>query len=773
MNYKFIKSILIGTALSCLLVSSAGARELDSKIISEIKVTGNRTVAGSDILSWLKIKTGDRLQDVRMVLNRDFHELWKTGKFEDIKFSLAPVSDGSLRLVIQVEEKPLLSKIGFEGNRALKEKELLEKSGLKAGVAYDEFETDTAARKIVDFYREKEYYQAEATPVTERQGRQVNLIFKIQEGMKVKVVNIKISGNQAFSEGKVKGFMETKTAGWFIGGTYKEETFINDLKKILLGYAREGYLKAAIFGYGLQDMDLHRQPITEQALSVNRETKEMTIHLRVEEGAQYCLGKLTYKGNIIFSEEELLSRLNLKPGAIMDRLAFEKDMHTIRMAYSEKGYIFSDISPEMEYRDDAGIVDITVRIRESTIARVEKINIRGNTTTKDKVIRRELNIQPGEAFDSRKIQRSREKMMNLGFFQDVKVTTEPGSTPAEQVLVFEVEERHTGTISLGAGYSSVDNLMGYLQLTEANLFGNGQSVSLQWELGGMRQSWQMSFTEPWLFDSPVSFGVDVWNSNKKKGYGGQDYNLLSQGGDIRLGRRFNERWKGYLTYKLESDEYTDVGTTGIPIGRKDTSSITPTLSYDTRDNIFNATRGTYQRLSVEFAGAFLGGDYNYMKYMLDSSYFMPLIWNFVLAFHGELGYANPFRFGVTGLTDVSPDERFLVGGTDTVRGYKEGAFGQQYTGGGGLAELVANIELHYPIIGPLKGVAFFDAGNTWENVAEFFDYPSLYKGVGVGIRLTIPGTVMLIRFDFGYPLDPGPPDREEKLWFHFNIGNIF
>ncbi len=267
--------------------------------------------------------------------------------------------------------------------------------------------------------------------------------------------------------------------------------------------------------------------------------------------------------------------------------------------------------------------------------------------------------------------------------------------------------------------------------------------------------------------------MDVWNSNKRKGYGGQDYNLLSQGGDIRLGRRFNERWKGYLTYKLESDEYTDVGTADIPTGRKDTSSLTPTLSYDTRDNIFNATRGTYQRLSIEFAGAFLGGDYNYIKYMLDSSYFLPLIWNFVLAFHGELGYANPFRFGVTGLTDVPPDERFLVGGTDTVRGYDEGVFGRKYTGGGGLAELVTNIELHYPIIGPLKGVAFFDAGNTWEDVSEFLSYPSLYKGVGVGIRLTIPGTVMLIRFDFGYPLDPDPPAREEKLVFHFNIGNIF
>ncbi|MCK5219638.1 outer membrane protein assembly factor BamA, partial [bacterium] len=623
------------------------------------------------------------------------------------------------------------------------------------------------------YYREKEYYQAEVAPVPERQGRQVSLVFEIQEGMKVKVANIKVSGNQAFSEGKVKGFMETKTAGWFIGGTYKEETFLNDLKKILLGYAKEGYLKAVIFGYGLQDIDLHRQQITEQALTVNRETKEMTIHLRLEEGAQYCLGKLTYKGNIIFSEEELLSRMRVKSGAIMDRLAFEKDMHMIRMTYSEKGYIFSDISPEMEYQDDAGIVDITVRIRESTIARVEKISIRGNTTTKDKVIRRELNIQPGEAFDSRKIQRSREKMMNLGFFQDVKVTTEPGSTPAEQILIFEVEERHTGTISLGAGYSSVDNLMGYLQLTEANLFGNGQSVSLQWELGSKRQSWQMSFTEPWLFDSPVSFGVDVWNSNKKKGYGGQDYNLLSQGGDIRLGRRFNEWWSGYLKYKLESNEYTDVSTTDIPIGRMDTSSITPTLSYDTRDNIFNATRGTYQRLSVEFAGAFLGGDYNYMKYMLDSSYFLPLIWNFVLAFHGELGYANAFRFGVTGLTDVPPDERFRVGGTDTVRGYDEGVFGRKYTGGGGLVELVTNIELHYPIIGPLKGVAFFDAGNTWEDVAEFANHPSLYKGVGMGIRLTIPGTVMLIRFDFGYPLDPDPPLRDEKLVFHFNIGNIF
>jgi len=373
--------------------------------------------------------------------------------------------------------------------------------------------------------------------------------------------------------------------------------------------------------------------------------------------------------------------------------------------------------------------------------------------------------------------------MNLGFFQDVKINTEPGSTPAEQVLVFEVEERQTGTISLGAGYSSVDYLMGYLQLTQANMFGNGQSVSLQWELGSLRQSWQMSFTEPWLFDSPVSFGVDVWNINKRKGYNGQSYDLLSQGGDIRLGRRFDAAWTGYLTYKLESEEYSNLDSSlsgsAYEEGRSDTSSITPTLIYDTRDNIFDATTGLYQRLAIEIAGGPLGGDNNYLRYNLDSSFYLPLIWKLVLALHGEAGYAYGYGYGVTGLTDVPPAKRYLAGGTDTVRGYGEGNLHPIRENDsddallGGRMRLIGNVELHFPIVGPLKGVTFFDAGNVWRDAGEFLERPLMYKGVGAGVRLTVPGTVILIRFDVGYPLNVDPEGNNPALQYHFNIGNIF
>ncbi|MCD4812522.1 outer membrane protein assembly factor BamA [bacterium] len=767
---------------------------MKNKVISDVQVTGSTTIAGDEIVSWLAVKPGEEFQDVRLVLDRDLKNIWKTGKFEDVSFAVVPLSDGTVRLLISVEEKPVVKEILFTGNKAFDKKKLLEKMELKIGARYDAFTAEAASEKIADFYKEKEYYKVSVIPSAEVKTGDAEITFAIVEGMKVKITEIVVTGNKAFAEGKIKGFMETKEAGWFVGGIYKEETFIEDMKKVLLHYAKEGYLKARVFGFGLNDIELNRKTIVNKALFVNETEKEMTITLEVEEGLQYQVKNITVKGNIIYSSEDLFERMALKPDAILDLITFEQDMHMIRMAYSEKGYIFADISPEMEYNDDAGTVEIEIIIREGTIARVERVDIRGNTMTKDKVIRRELTVKPGEPFDSRKIQRSREKISNLGFFQDVKVTTEPGSTPAEQVLVFDVAERHTGTISLGAGYSSVDYLMGYLQLTQANLFGNGQSVSLQWELGSLRQSWQMSFTEPWLFDSPVSFGVDVWNINKQRGYSGQDYNLLSQGGDIRLGRRFTEHWKGYLTYKLESNEYTDLDSSLDGIyeeGRSDTSSVTPTLVYDTRDNIFDPTRGTYQKFSIECAGGFLGGDNNYFKYNLDSTLYIPLIWRLVLALHGEAGYARAFDYGISAVSNVPPAERYRVGGTDSVRGYGEGVFGSNLEGNGGRFKLNTNIELHYPIIGPLKGVAFFDAGNTWSGISEAFDEeifpdretigavtyfsknPSLYKGVGVGFRLTVPGTVILIRFDFGYPLDNNPNGGPPSLQYHFNIGNIF
>ncbi len=758
---------------SLLLATPGLAASLEEAVVSDIRVQGNTSIAGDDIVSWLKVQKNDRVADVRLLLDRDFKEIWHTEKFKDIHFAFQPLNDGTVALVITVVEKPLINSISVKNNSEFNEKELLEKSELKTGTPYDEFVVNKAAAKIIAYYKEKEFYQADVEVQAVPQGKGVTVEFKIKEGMKIKVTKIAFEGLQAFTDSKVKGFMETKEAGWFIGGTYKEETFKDDLKKILLGYSKEGYLKASLNGFSLQDLDLHFNEIKAKALSVDSDKKEMSIQLTIFEGVQYKLGELTVKGNIIYSEEELIRRTDLKPDDLFNRMTFELDMQQIRMAYSEKGYIYADISPEMEYHEDTGKVDVKIWVKENTIARIEKIEIRGNTTTKDKVIRREFTVNPGEPFDTRQIQRSREKVMNLGFFQDVKINTEPGSTPGEQVLVFEVEERHTGTISLGAGYSSVDYLMGYLQLTQANLFGNGQSVSLQWEMGSLRQSWQMSFTEPWLFDAPVSFGVDVWNVTKHKGYNGQQYNLLSQGGDIRLGKRFDEAWKGYLTYKLESDEYTDLDSSVADTyteGRSDTSSITPSLIYDTRDNIFDATTGMNHRLSVEIAGGPLGGDNNYMKYIAETSYYLPLVWKLVLALHGEVGYAYGYDYGVTGLTDVPPAKRFRAGGTDTVRGYGEGSFGPPL---GGKTRMVTNVELHYPIIGPLKGVAFFDAGNAWDRINDFQDYPSLNKGVGLGVRLTIPGTVILIRFDFGYPLDPDPYGHPQTMNYHFNIGNIF
>ncbi len=772
--------------LACLIVSLFSlsallpARTLKDKVISEITVEGNVLTSGDEILSWLEVKPGDIYTDVNMVVDKDLKALWNTGKFEDVRASLVPLSNGKVRLVFTVKEKPIISSVQFTGNKSINSKELEKKLDIKPGLPYDKFQAEQLAEKCADYYREKEFYQVVVTPVVQTLANdKVNLTFNIEEGMKVKVTKITVSGNKAFSEGKIKGFMETKEAGWFVGGTFKEETFITDLKKVLYGYGREGYLKAKIFGVGLMDIDSHKEELVKKAVQVDPGKKEMTIHLDMEEGIQYKIAAINIKGNIIFSEEELLGRMDLKKGDILDRLTFEKDMQKIRSAYSEKGYIFADVSPELDYNDEAGLVTANIIIREGTIARVERILIRGNTLTKDKVIRREINIEDGEPFDSRKIQKAQENIMNLGFFQDVRISTEPGSTPSEQVLVFEVEERQTGTISLGAGYSSVDQLMGYLQLTQANLFGNGQSVSLQWELGSLRQSWQMSFTEPWLFDAPVSFGVDVWNINKVNGYNGQGYNLLSQGGDIRFGRRFSDVWKGYLTYKLESNEYTDITTTDLLVdeGRTDTSSLTPTLVYDSRDNIFDPNYGMYHRLSVEFAGGVLGGDTNFLKYGFDTSYYIPLIWKLVLALHGEVGYINGFDYGVGSNANVPVSELYRIGGTDSVRGYSDGSLQGDPKRNGGQLKLVTNVELHYPIIGPLKGVAFFDAGNVWSNFRnsegdDFVEDPSLRKGVGTGVRLTIPGTVILIRFDFGYPLDP-LPGTSPGLVYHFSIGNIF
>lgn len=786
MPFKLVAALLILAPFSA--PASLSAAQVAEALVASVSVSGNKTVSEAQVLAVTSLRPGDPL--LPSVVSEDIKRIWKMGLFSNVQADVESTTAGA-RVTYEVSERPVIKEIQFFGNKAFGDSELKDKSGLKEAQVYDQKAVAEAVDKIVHFYKERDFYAASVKTELKKSAEAGKAIlrFQVSEGFKMKIKKIAVTGNKVFTESKIRGEMaDTKEAGWFfnMGGSYDREKLETDLKRVLLAYNREGYLKAKVEGYTLEEFPDHAREVAEKATHFDEEKKQIEIIFHVDEGAKYKLESLKVTGNVLYGTDEILAGVESKPGTVFNQERWERDLASIRSLYAQKGYIYANPNPSLDFDDARGQVKVTLAVSEGSVAYIEQIKIRGNEITKDKVIRRELLIREGEAFDTAKIAKSREKVYNLGFFENVAIDTEPGTEMDKQVLVFDVApERKTGTLSLGAGYSSVEGLVGYLQVSQNNLFGNGQSVSAQWEAGNYKNSYSLSFTEPWLLDTPTSFGIDLFNRNLSTGYNSQGYNLNSVGGALRLGRVIDPVWKAFLTYRYETDDYQNIVPSLQSIiaqGINNVSSITPSLVRDTRDNIFDASRGTYNVWSIQLAGGYLGGDNNFIKPVYDSSAFFttpPVLgqtWlkNFILGLHGRVGFARGFDAG-RGNTDVPPAERFFMGGTDTVRGYFDRSLGASIRGGGRFL-LLSNVEYGFRPVPPLKLRAFYDSGNTWDDFSQVnWDYPSLYlyPAAGFGFLFTIPGSVIQIRLDWGYALDPTPSVFVPGGRIHFNIGNIF
>jgi outer membrane protein insertion porin family len=330
-------------------------------------------------------------------------------------------------------------------------------------------------------------------------------------------------------------------------------------------------------------------------------------------------------------------------------------------------------------------------------------------------------------------------------------------------------------VGLGAGYSTVEGLVGYVQLSQSNLFGEGKMFSADVQYGSEKKSWQLSYKDPWLLDTPTSFGVDVWNTYSDATYNNQGYDIDSYGFDVTGGRKIDDTQRMFLTYRYQEDTYSNITAELaplIPAGKGQISSISPSYTLDTRDDVFDPSRGIYVNAAIQFGGGLLGGDFNYIKETVDFRYFVPSFWKFVFAVHVKAGNGTPYSY-TYGKSDLPVTEKFYCGGTDTVRGYEERALSPL---AGGDFTLVTNIEYKLKLVEKVLTLAvFYDAGNGWDNFDNVnWSDPKLYSSVGGGVRLTIPGTVMLIRLDWGYGLLPdSDPLKVKGGKVHFNIGNIF
>ena len=736
--------------------------------ISAIKIDGNKNVSSLVIYGHLEEKEGDplSLRRVRM----DIHNLFSMGDFKDIKAEAQPGDKpGQVVLTFKVTERPLIDTIVFKGNKKWDSKKFLDEMKLAPKAPFNHAQLNADLAAIKKLYLDEGYpniaVDADAKP--NPKDNNIDLIITITEGSQIKIGGIDVIGAQAFSVDKIASQMKENKKG----DKYKPEELDDDMKAIEDFYHDEGYLKAVVLSH-------------EEKL--NPEKKRVYITLKVNEGVKYSLGVVKFRGNILFEDSDLLRAFNLKKGDLMRKKDFDEGVKNMRTMYADKGYIYSSLNPTMDYDEDAKTVDVTFNVTEGQVAYVQDIKIVGNYKTQDYVIRRELEIAPGDKFEAAKIKLSVSDLYNLGFFDEINPEVEPGDSPDKEILVFRVKERKTGSISVGGGYSSIQGLVGNVKLEEANLFGKGQHANLDVEFGSLVTSFSVGFTEPWLFNTRTSLGLNLfdttqyWTTAVPNPDGTNKFYTESQlGGSISVGRRLSRYWSVFGTYSLQNVHIYDVDqnfqTPGTPqyIAPSDTttSSLTPRIVYDSRDNYFDPTNGWKHQLSVQFAGGPLGFDNNFIKVIGDSSRFVPLPLDFVIGEHVKLGAAQGYWFAGRGYSDVPLYEKFFAGGTDTVRGYNERTIGPL---SGGNALFVSNTELKHAIVGPLRGVVFFDAGDAWTN-AWNLNESHVQFGAGLGVRLTIPGTIMDIRLDYGWPIasdlssNAAPPGGV----LHFNLGNLF
>ncbi|NOX97326.1 MAG: outer membrane protein assembly factor BamA [Nitrospirae bacterium] len=740
------KRIILFLSLALSFMSSIVWAE-EGKEIKALDVSGNSRVSTLIILSNIKTKVGDNFSS--LVIREDVKRLYGLGYFSDVEVDVTDYK-GGVKVTFIVKEEFLIKKINLVGIKALKEKTLREVMVLTTGDVFNKRLLNEDVKKITSLYQEKGYYLVKVKAEVERLNKEQKVIINItiEEGVGVRVKEIKIEGNHSFPGKRIKKIMATRVAGFFTRGVFKEEDFQGDLERIISFYQNQGFIKARIVD-------------TQKRLDKSKGRIYLTI--KIEEGPRFEVGKINLKGNALFSDKKLRNELKMLEGDIYSPEGLKQDVARIKVYYAHKGYIFAKVDGETNVEEKEKKVNITYQIVEDGLVYIEMIEIKGNTKTKDKVLRRELTIKPGDIFDARKIERSRQKLYNLGYFDEVSYYITPGSVPNKKNLVFEVGERKTGSFMFGFGYSSVDNFIGFIELSQNNFdiknpptfTGGGQKVRIRAQLGTEKTDYDLSFTEPWLFDRPLSFGFDIYNTTRKW----TDYDEGRQGGRLRLSYPLGEFTRGSLAYKLE-----DVGISRVDKdassqikqeeGTFTTSSLKMGLIKDTRDNVLDPTNGYKNSISAEIAGGLFGGDRDFTKYIGETSWYFKTFkrWEkLILNLRLKGGLVEEY-----GDTDYVPIyERFYLGGANSIRGYAYRDIGPKDEKGeplGGKTFLQFNAEYTYPIVRNIKGAIFFDSGGVWAD-AWSFDSSGIESGVGIGLRLNLP--IGPIRLDYGYGINRG------------------
>ncbi len=763
--------LFLVSLLFFLFISPVLGEDLAVPIVKGVDVKGNSRIDKDTIMFNISMKEGMpfSIEKVR----EDVKKLYDTGFFETVEVDLEPF-EGGVKLTYIVKEEPVVRKVTIEGNKAIKEADIRKELTQFKYNLFNEKVVRENVNKIKQMYQAKGYYNVKVDVLTAKFENYVDLTYKINEGKKASVAKVEFIGNKAISSSELKEQMMTKEKTLFSTITvfikqfmgkpatfyYIEDLLNADIMKIRQYYKDKGFLKAQV-----------GDPI------VDIKGDRIYIKVPIEEGHRYKVINVDVKvdSEDPYKVDELKKMIGLRKGEYYSAETVRKDVETLTDAFGARGYVNADVRPLVDTDDVNHIVKVTYRIEKGERFYVGRIFISGNVKTRDKVIRREIPLAEGKEMDSVALKIAKRRLESLGYFSNVNIENKPSSTLIEpnkkyMDVFVKVEERPTGSIMLGAGYSTTEKIGVMGSVSESNLFGFGIRATLTADISGTRKDYDLSVFEPYLFDKPISLSTRLFNWR----YEYDTYTEESTGISFVFGKRvFNPYITLSLGYEFRRSKLKDILDSAPQFikdvykeGEGTASSIIIGLTQDVRNSNVFPTEGFLRSVSLKLAG--LGGDYKYTKLFMEYSYYKPfasLLKGGILHLRGRFGLLEEW-----GTSDKNPlFERFYVGSQDTVRGakYEEATPSEGSNAVGGTRELIFNAEYLFDLVGDLKGLVFFDMGAAFDGSPSFSD---LRKTAGFGLRYISPFGP--IRVDYGCKIDKKTGDSS-RCKFMFSFGTVF
>lgn len=678
LNVLFVAVMIL---LSIDINNSQGQSRIHKgQSISELFVVGNERIESSTIRSYLKIDIGDIYDPLRV--DQSLKALFGTGLFSDVSIRRDESS-----LVVEVVENPIINRLVFEGNKRIEDEVLEKEVRLRPRVVFTRSRVRADTQRLIQIYQRGGRFAAKVEPkIVKLEQNRVDLVFEIEEGSVTGISRIGFIGNKTFDDSELREAIQTKETRWyrFLTGddTYDSDRLTLDRELLRKFYLERGHADFRVVS-AVAELSLDRTGFF--------------ITFTIEEGPQYQFGSIGIESNLRNIQiDSLQSGLIARKGNTYNSKEIDKTIESLLFAVGEQGYAFIEVIPEIIRRDKDREIDIVFKLDEGPKVYVERINIVGNSRTLDSVIRREMRLAEGDAFNAAKIRTSRRKITGLGFFDKIDVSKEQGTSGEKVILNLEVQERSTGELSFGFGVSSTESVVGDVSIRERNLGGKGQDLKLSASLSPRRQRFDLKFTEPYFLDRKLAAGFDIFNVQKDlQSRSSFDENTTG----LRLRSKFDitEDLRQSVNYTIRQDEISGLGDSASPLLSRDvgdflTSSAGVSLTYDTRNDPFRTKEGLLISGSQNLAG--LGGDIKYLQTDLFYSYFHPFPGNFV----GNMEIKGGYIIGLG--QDVRVTDRYFLGGRNFL-GFESGGIGPRDSATqdslGGTAYYVATGQMSFPI----------------------------------------------------------------------------